>query len=107
MKWASEGCRKRFLEFSIRGIEAIIKQVDNRVKRNVHELSIDDYIKLRRDGSSLHVIWSLVELGLGTDLSDEVIAHPVLESLCIHANNIVSWSNVRPTRKLALLVSFP
>ena len=55
---------------------------------------LEDYIIMRRDTSGCKPCWALVEYANGLDISDEVMEHPILQSLSEATNDLVTWSNV-------------
>ena len=55
---------------------------------------LEDYIVLRRDTSACKPCWALVEYANGLDLPDEVMEHPIIQSLDEAANDVIAWSNV-------------
>jgi hypothetical protein len=60
---------------------------------------LDSYIAVRRDTSGCKPCWALVEYANDLDIPDEVIEHPVMETLGEAANDLVTWSNVSPSRR--------
>jgi len=62
---------------------------------------LEDYITVRRDTSACKPCWALIEYANGLDLSDEVMEHPIIQSLDEAVNNLVSWSNVSVYAKLS------
>lgn len=56
---------------------------------------MDKYIPLRRDNGGCKAAFALIEYGLGIDLPDYVVEHPVMQALDQETNDFVAWSNVR------------
>ena len=73
--------------------KAITIQARDRAAETIPDL--EDYIAVRRDTSGCKSCWVLIEYASGLDLPDEVIEHPVIQSLGEAANDLVAWSNVR------------
>jgi hypothetical protein len=55
---------------------------------------LEDYIIVRRDTSNSKAFWALIEYASGLDLPDEVMEHPIIESLGEAANDLITWANV-------------
>ena len=72
--------------------KAITIQVRTRTSGIIPDL--EDYIVLRRDTSACKPCWALVEYANGLDLPDEVMEHPIIQSLDEAANDVIAWSNV-------------
>ena len=60
---------------------------------------LEDYIVVRRDTSGCKPCWALIEYASGLDLPDEVMEHPIIQSLDEATNDLVTWSNVRIWRE--------
>ena len=65
---------------------------------------LEDYIIVRRDTSGCKPCWALIEYASGLDLPDEVMEHPIIQSLDEATNDLVTWSNVSI---LAKTIHFP
>ena len=61
---------------------------------------LEDYIVVRRDTSGCLPCWALIEYASGLDLPDEVMEHPIIQSLDEATNDLVTWSNVRTLTRL-------
>ena len=68
---------------------------------------LEDYIIVRRDTSGCKPCWALIEYASGLDLPDEVMEHPIIQSLDEATNDLVTWSNVSDQRLYALLCPSP
>jgi hypothetical protein len=73
-------------------LKAVTIQARDRVAGVIPEL--EDYIIMRRDNSGCKPCLALIEYASGLDLPDEVIEHPIIESLGEATNDLVIWSNV-------------
>jgi hypothetical protein len=82
-------------------LKAVTIQARDRVAGVIPEL--EDYVIMRRDTSGCKPCWALIEYASGLDLPDEVIEHPIIESLGEATNDLVIWSNVSDWRLYALL----
>jgi len=83
--------------------KAVTIQARDRVAGVIPDL--EDYIIVRRDTSGCKPCWALIEYASGLDLPDEVMEHPVIQSLGEATNDLVTWSNVSNNRLYALLCS--
>lgn len=72
---------------------AVYDQVLHRAAGGLPDMN--SFIEMRRNTSALRPIWALVEFALDVDIPTEVITHPLLLSMGDHANDLVSWVNVR------------
>ena len=72
--------------------KAVIIQARDRAAGVVPDL--EDYIAVRRDTSGCKPCWALIEYAYGLDLPDEVMEHPIIQSLDEATNDLVTWSNV-------------
>jgi len=69
---------------------------------------LEEYIAVRRDTSGCKPCWALIEYAGGLDLPDEVMEHPIIQSLDEATNDLVTWSNVSiPTKLFTFLRSSP
>lgn len=55
---------------------------------------LESYISVRRDTSGCKSCFALIEYAAGIDLPDEVVCHPVVQTLEEATNDVVAWSNV-------------
>lgn len=55
---------------------------------------MQSYILLRRDDGGVRASFVLIEYAAGTDLSEEVMEHPIVRRMANAANDLVCWSNV-------------
>jgi len=88
----SQGSKKRFVQTMDLFFEAVTTQARDRAAGVIP--SIEDYIIVRRDTSGCKPCWALIEYANGLDLPDEVMEHPIIQSLDEAANDLVTWSNV-------------
>lgn len=72
--------------------KAITVQARDRAAGVIPDL--EDYIAVRRDTSGCKPCWALIEYASGLDLPDEVMEHPIIQSLDEATNDLVTWSNV-------------
>ena len=72
--------------------KAVTIQARDRASGDIPDL--EDYIAFRRDTSACMPCWALIEYANGLDLPDEVMEHPLIQSLDEATNDLVSWSNV-------------
>lgn len=73
--------------------QAVHVQANDRTKGVVPDL--ESYISLRRDTSGCKPCWALIEYANNLDIPDEVMEHPIIQSLGEAANDLVTWSNAR------------
>ena len=67
---------------------------------------LEDYIAVRRDNSGCKPSWALIEYAYGLDLPDEVMEHPIIQSLDEATNDLVTWSNVSSRLRLFTFFQF-
>jgi hypothetical protein len=72
--------------------KAVTVQARDRAAGFVPDL--EDYIVVRRDTSGCKPCWALIEYASGLDLPDEVMEHPIIQSMDEATNDLVTWSNV-------------
>jgi len=92
MAEASPGCQKRFIHTMDLFLKAIATQARYRAAGVVPDLG--GYIVMRRDTSSCKICWTLIEYANDLDLPDEVMDHPIIQSLDEATNDLVTMSNV-------------
>ena len=92
MAEGSPGFQKRFIHAMDLFFKAVAIQARDRAAGVVPDL--EDYIVMRRDTSSCKICWTLIEYANGLDLPDEVMDHPIVQSLDEATNDLVTWSNV-------------
>ena len=90
---ASPGTQARFIETVDLFFQAVSQQARDRALGVVPDL--ESYIELRRDTSGCKPCWALIEYANNLDIPDEVMQHPVVQSLGQAVNDLVTWSNVR------------
>ena len=73
-------------------LKAVATQARDRASGVIPDLA--DYIVMRRDTSSCKICWTLIEYANDLDLPDEVMEHPIIQSLDEATNDLVTWSNV-------------
>ncbi|KAG2143016.1 isoprenoid synthase domain-containing protein [Suillus clintonianus] len=88
---ASRGTGRRFIETMDFFFQAVHVQAIDRAKGVVPDL--DSYISQRRDTSGCKPCWALIEYANNLDIPDEVMEHPIIQSLGEAANDLVTWSN--------------
>jgi hypothetical protein len=88
---ASRGTSRRFIETMDFFFQAVQVQAIDRAKGIIPDL--ESYISLRRDTSGCKPCWALIEYANNLDIPDEVMEHPILQSLGEAANDLVTWSN--------------
>ncbi|KAG2038526.1 isoprenoid synthase domain-containing protein [Suillus americanus] len=88
---AGPGCTERFIHGSELFFAAVAKQVDNRAKGHVYDLT--SYIAARRNFSAMKLCIPFVEFAVRIDLPDQVVSHPVVKALEDATNDQVSWYN--------------
>jgi len=92
MAESTPGCQKRFIHTMDLFLKAVTTQARDRTAGEIPDL--EDYIAVRRDTSACLPCWALIEYTHGLDLPDEVMEHPIIQSLDEAVNDLVSWSNV-------------
>lgn len=88
----SPGSQKRFVHTMDLFFKAVTIQARDRAAGIIPDL--EDYIVVRRDTSGCKPCWALIEYASGLDLPDEVMEHPIIQSLDEATNDLVTWSNV-------------
>ena len=88
----SPGFQKRFIRTTDLLFKAVTIQARDRAASVVPGL--EDYIDMRRDTSGCEICWTLIEYANDLDLPDEVMDHPIIQSLDEATNDLVAWSNV-------------
>ncbi|CAF1145184.1 unnamed protein product [Adineta steineri] len=88
---ATERCQQRLVKHFQNFINAAVEQVINRSKDI--DLSIDSYIKLRRQTGALSSVYDLVQYDLNLDVPDEVLHNPTMKKLALYINDICCWAN--------------
>jgi Delta6-protoilludene synthase len=91
---SSSAAQQRFIKAFSEYVYAVIDEASDRAKGHVR--GIEDYLKLTRLTAGGYPAFLPVEAGL--DIPDEVMAHPVIESLCAHAAESLVLTNVRISR---------
>ncbi|TFK27829.1 terpene synthase [Coprinopsis marcescibilis] len=71
--------------------QSVVTQTRNRALGVVPD--IESYIAIRRDNSGCKPCFQLAEFAAGIDLPDEIIQHPIIQSLEEASNDLVTWSN--------------
>jgi len=92
MAESTPGFQKRFIHTMDLFFQAVTTQARDRAAGAIPNL--EDYLAVRRDTSGCKPSWALIEYANGLDLPDEVMEHPIIQSLDDAANDFVSWSNV-------------
>lgn len=73
--------------------KAVAQQASDRAEGVIPDM--ESYITIRRDTSGCKPCFQLIEFAARIDLPDEVIEHPIIQSLEEATNDLVTWSNVR------------
>ena len=90
IKVSSPVAQKRFITSFAEYVYAVIDEASDRTKGHVR--GIEDYLKLTRLTAGGYPSFLAVEAGL--NIPDEVMAHPVMESLCALAAESLVLTNV-------------
>ncbi|KAF5381366.1 hypothetical protein D9615_008302 [Tricholomella constricta] len=88
---ASPGAQQRFIETFDFFFQSVTQQAIDREAGIIPDL--ESYIALRRDTSGCKPCWALIEYANNLDIPDEVMEHPIIQSLGEAANDLVTWSN--------------
>ena len=91
MKVASEPAQRRFIKDFTDYAYGVIDEASDRTSGHIR--GITDYFQLRRLTSGAYASLFCVELGL--DIPDEVMEHPVLQSLIVLTADSTVLTNVR------------
>lgn len=91
LKTVGPRCRQRFVETLGFYFKAILQQAADRSSKSIPDL--ETYISLRRDTSGCKTGFALIEYAAGIDLPNEVVDHPIIQSLLDATNDCVSWAN--------------
>ena len=100
----SPGSQNRFVNTMDLFFKAVTTQARDRSAGVIPDL--EDYITVRRDTSGCKPCWALIEYANGLDLPDEVMEHPIIQSLDEATNDLVTWSNVSDQGGLYALLPF-
>jgi len=87
----SPGSQKRFVHTMDLFFKGVTVQARDRAAGIIPDL--EDYVVVRRDTSGCKPCWALIEYANGLDLPDEVMEHPIIQSLDEATNDLVTWSN--------------
>jgi hypothetical protein len=93
MRTAGPGCTERFIQNMDLFFQSVISQTRDRAQGVIPDL--ESYIIVRRDNSGCKPCFQLAEFAAGIDLPEEVLQHPIIQSLEEATNDLVTWSNVR------------
>ncbi|TFK33445.1 isoprenoid synthase domain-containing protein [Crucibulum laeve] len=85
------GCRDRFIHSMDLFFKAVAQQASDRAHGVTPDL--ESYITIRRDTSGCKPCFQLIEFAGGIDLPQEVVDHPIIQSLEEATNDLVTWSN--------------
>ncbi|KAL5529465.1 COP3 [Sanghuangporus baumii] len=88
---AGPDVQARFKENLQLFFEAVHIQATHREDGEIPDL--ETYIDVRRDESGCKPVFDLIEYGLGINLPDFVIEHPIIKALNQGSNDLVTWSN--------------
>ncbi|KAF9007449.1 isoprenoid synthase domain-containing protein [Cyathus striatus] len=91
MQTAGPGCRERFIHSMDLFFKAVSQQALDRVQGMIPDL--ESYISTRRDTSGCKPCFQLIEFAARIDLPQEVVEHPIIQSLEEATNDLVTWSN--------------
>jgi len=92
---SARGPQQRFIETFDFFFQAVTQQAMDREDGIIPDL--ESYIALRRDTSGCKPCWALIEYANNLNIPDEVMEHPVILSLGQAANDLVTFSNARPS----------
>ena len=84
--------KERFIHTFDLFFRAITQQAADRRAGVIPDL--ESYIELRRDTSGCKPCWALIEYANGLNIPDDIMSHPIIETLGEAANDLVTWSNV-------------
>ena len=90
---AHPACRERFIVSMELYFRSITQQASDRMNGRIPDL--ESYIACRRDTSGCKPCFQLIEYAGGYGLPDEVVEHPLVQSLEKATNDLIAWSNVR------------
>lgn len=87
------------LAFLTRFIEDMGLFLDARHTQAIHRQDhvtpgIEGYIEIRRDSSAFKPLFDFLEYTLRVDFPNEVMEHPIVQSLKECANDFCTWGNV-------------
>ncbi|KAG9313621.1 isoprenoid synthase domain-containing protein [Chiua virens] len=88
---AAPGTLQRFRETMDLFFQAIHQQARDRASGTIPDL--ESYIALRRDTSGCKPCWALIEYAHHLHIPDDVMNHPIIQSLGEATNDLVTWSN--------------
>ncbi|EGN99183.1 hypothetical protein SERLA73DRAFT_90456 [Serpula lacrymans var. lacrymans S7.3] len=91
VKTGGPGCTERFIHTMDLFFKAVVLQANDRANGLVPDL--ESYITVRRDTSGCKPCFALIEYAARIDLPDEVMQHPVIQSMEEATNDLVTWSN--------------
>ena len=90
IKTASPGSQKHFIETYDAYTQAVVQQAADRTHKHIR--TIDKYMEVRRN--TVGTMPSFALLGIGLNLPDEAVLHPVIDELSALASDMISLSNV-------------
>ena len=93
----SPGVQNRFVHTMDLFFRAVTIQARDRASGIIPDL--EDHIVVRRDTSGCKPSYAMIEYANGLDLPDEVMEHPIIQSLEEATNDLVALSNVRIRRR--------
>ncbi|EAU85264.1 terpene synthase [Coprinopsis cinerea okayama7 len=91
LKTAGPRCTERFIQTLALYFESVVTQKQARNNGTLPDL--ESYITIRRNNSGCKPCYALIEFCAGIDLPDEVINHPIIQSLEDASNDLIAWSN--------------
>ncbi|KAJ2934699.1 hypothetical protein H1R20_g2413, partial [Candolleomyces eurysporus] len=91
VRTAGSGCAERFIQNMDLFFQSVISQTRDRAQGVIPDL--ESYIIVRRDNSGCKPCFQLTEFAAGIDLPEEVLQHPIIQSLEEATNDLVTWSN--------------
>jgi hypothetical protein len=86
------GFRQRFLKTFSSYVYAFTREAELRAQGEV--LSLDDYIRIRRDNAAVRTCFDLMEWAHGFSLPDEVFEDEAFQQVYWAGIDMVCWSNV-------------
>ncbi|KAF5342403.1 hypothetical protein D9611_001384 [Ephemerocybe angulata] len=91
VRTAGPGCTERFIQNMDLFFQSVAQQTQDRAQGVIPDM--ESYLALRRDNSGCKPCFQLTEFAAGIDLPEEVVQHPVIQSLEEASNDLVTWSN--------------
>ena len=87
---SEDACVSRFIRDFDLYMKSMRQEAEDREKKRVR--AVDDYLQLRRETFAAQA--SLSFLSFGLELPEEVLSHPVMQTMTIAAMDLICISNV-------------